>query len=152
MPNTSSSVPFLLSSSMSSIRSRRPSACLSSSQGSGLLQQLGSGMVRQLTLGTSSQHPANGRAFPSSNVRKCPSCVTLNRTSCCCCCCFSFVLCNCFCCTYAFGLSPSFLAPYPSYNLLKCVPFFTIVDLLSRKIPQSGSNICCGWCRPCFLL
>ncbi|XP_039287541.1 SCY1-like protein 2 [Nilaparvata lugens] len=45
MPNTSSSVPFLLSSSMSSIRSRRPSACLSSSQGSaGLLQQLGSGM------------------------------------------------------------------------------------------------------------
>ncbi|XP_033608206.1 SCY1-like protein 2 isoform X4 [Cryptotermes secundus] len=79
MPNTSSSVPFLLSSSMSSIRSRRPSACLSSSQGSGLLQQLGSGMVRQLTLGTSSQHPANGRAFPSSNVRKCPSCVTLNR-------------------------------------------------------------------------
>ncbi|KAF6201763.1 hypothetical protein GE061_004158 [Apolygus lucorum] len=45
MPNTSSSVPFLLSSSMQSIRSRRPSACLSSSQGgSGLLQQLGSGM------------------------------------------------------------------------------------------------------------
>ncbi|XP_069702652.1 SCY1-like protein 2 [Periplaneta americana] len=73
MPNTSSSVPFLLSSSMSSIRSRRPSACLSSSQGSGLLQQLGSGMVRQLTLGSSYQHPANGRAFPSSNVRKCPS-------------------------------------------------------------------------------
>ncbi|KAK7867871.1 hypothetical protein R5R35_008620 [Gryllus longicercus] len=74
MPNTSSSVPFLLSSSMSSIRSRRPSACLSSSQGSGLLQQLGSGMVRQLTLGPSSyQHPSNGRAFPSSNVRKCPS-------------------------------------------------------------------------------
>ncbi|XP_046997938.1 protein kinase domain-containing protein ppk32 [Schistocerca americana] len=46
MPNTSSSVPFLLSSSMSSIRSRRPSACLSSSQGSGLLQQLGSGMYQ----------------------------------------------------------------------------------------------------------
>ncbi|BES98273.1 protein kinase activity [Nesidiocoris tenuis] len=44
MPNTSSSVPFLLSSSMQSIRSRRPSACLSSSGGSGLLQQLGSGM------------------------------------------------------------------------------------------------------------
>ncbi|XP_063239604.1 SCY1-like protein 2 [Bacillus rossius redtenbacheri] len=46
MPNTSSSVPFLLSSSMSSIRSRRPSACLSGSQGSGLLQQLGSGMYQ----------------------------------------------------------------------------------------------------------
>ncbi|XP_044733350.1 SCY1-like protein 2 [Chrysoperla carnea] len=44
MPNTSSSVPFLLSSSMQSIRSRRPSAVLSGSQGSGLLQQLGSGM------------------------------------------------------------------------------------------------------------
>lgn len=69
MPNTSSSVPFLLSSSMNSIRSRRPSACLSSSQGSGLLQQLGSGMVRQLT----TQHTANGRSFPSSNVRQCPS-------------------------------------------------------------------------------
>ncbi|KAL1130484.1 hypothetical protein AAG570_011732 [Ranatra chinensis] len=74
MPNTSSSVPFLLSSSMNSIRgSRRPSACLSSSQGSGLLQQLGSGMVRQLT----SQHTANGRAFPGSNVRQCPSSLTL---------------------------------------------------------------------------
>uniref|UniRef100_A0A1B0GJT4 Uncharacterized protein n=1 Tax=Lutzomyia longipalpis TaxID=7200 RepID=A0A1B0GJT4_LUTLO len=47
MPNTSSSVPFLLSSSMQSIRSRRPSTCLSSGplgSGSGLLQQLGSGM------------------------------------------------------------------------------------------------------------
>lgn len=65
MPNTSSSVPFLLSSSMQSIRSRRPSACLSSSQGSGLLQQLGTGMVRQ--------QPANGRAFPGTNVRQCPS-------------------------------------------------------------------------------
>ncbi|XP_054274945.1 SCY1-like protein 2 isoform X2 [Macrosteles quadrilineatus] len=62
MPNTSSSVPFLLSSSMQSIRSRRPSACLSSSQGSGLLQQLGSGMVRQL-----SGSQVNGRAFPGTN-------------------------------------------------------------------------------------
>ncbi|CAH1396151.1 unnamed protein product [Nezara viridula] len=62
MPNTSSSVPFLLSSSMNSIRSRRPSACLSGSQGSGLLQQLGSGMVRQL-----SSQQVNGRAFPSCN-------------------------------------------------------------------------------------
>uniref|UniRef100_A0A182PXP6 Uncharacterized protein n=1 Tax=Anopheles epiroticus TaxID=199890 RepID=A0A182PXP6_9DIPT len=52
MPNTSSSVPFLLSSSMQSIRSRRTSTVLSSGplgSGSGLLQQLGSGMVRQLT-------------------------------------------------------------------------------------------------------
>ncbi|XP_049813575.1 SCY1-like protein 2 [Schistocerca nitens] len=74
MPNTSSSVPFLLSSSMSSIRSRRPSACLSSSQGSGLLQQLGSGMVRQITLGPSYHHPVNGRALPTTaSVRKCPS-------------------------------------------------------------------------------
>ncbi|KAJ8737244.1 hypothetical protein PYW07_000515 [Mythimna separata] len=44
MPNTSSSVPFLLTSSMQSIRSRRPSAC--SSQGSGLLQQISSGMYQ----------------------------------------------------------------------------------------------------------
>ncbi|XP_066900810.1 SCY1-like protein 2, partial [Halyomorpha halys] len=64
MPNTSSSVPFLLSSSMNSIRSRRPSACLSGSQGSGLLQQLGSGMVRQL-----SSQQVNGRAFPSCNYQ-----------------------------------------------------------------------------------
>ncbi|XP_058808190.1 SCY1-like protein 2 isoform X2 [Phymastichus coffea] len=50
MPITSSSVPYLLSSSMSSIRgSRRPSvSSTSSQQGSGLLQQFGSGMVRQL--------------------------------------------------------------------------------------------------------
>lgn len=49
MPNTSSSVPFLLSSSMQSIRSRRTSTCLSSGplgSGSGLLQSIGSGMVR----------------------------------------------------------------------------------------------------------
>ncbi|KAJ6640725.1 SCY1-like protein 2 [Pseudolycoriella hygida] len=48
MPNTSSSVPFLLSSSMQSIRSRRQSTILSSGplgSGSGLLQQLGSGMI-----------------------------------------------------------------------------------------------------------
>ncbi|KAL5291270.1 hypothetical protein ACFFRR_010588 [Megaselia abdita] len=48
MPNTSSSVPFLLTSSMQSIRSRRTSACMSSGpfgSGSGsILQQLGSGM------------------------------------------------------------------------------------------------------------
>lgn len=70
MPNTSSSVPFLLSSSMQSIRSRRPSAVFGGSQGSGLLQQLGSGMVRI----TSSHQPAtNGRTFSSSTVRKCPS-------------------------------------------------------------------------------
>ncbi|XP_058463904.1 SCY1-like protein 2 isoform X2 [Malaya genurostris] len=49
MPNTSSSVPFLLSSSMQSIRSRRTSTVLSSGplgSGSGLLQQLGSGMEK----------------------------------------------------------------------------------------------------------
>uniref|UniRef100_A0A1B0B8V2 Uncharacterized protein n=1 Tax=Glossina palpalis gambiensis TaxID=67801 RepID=A0A1B0B8V2_9MUSC len=47
MPNTSSSVPFLLSSSMQSIRSRRPSTVLSTGplgSGTGLWQQLGSGM------------------------------------------------------------------------------------------------------------
>uniref|UniRef100_A0A6P7FXR5 SCY1-like protein 2 n=1 Tax=Diabrotica virgifera virgifera TaxID=50390 RepID=A0A6P7FXR5_DIAVI len=71
MPNTSSSVPFLLSSSMQSIRSRRPSAVLGGSQGSqGLLQQLGSGMVR---LTSSSQQPINSRTMSSSSVRKCPS-------------------------------------------------------------------------------
>uniref|UniRef100_A0A1A9URR8 Uncharacterized protein n=1 Tax=Glossina austeni TaxID=7395 RepID=A0A1A9URR8_GLOAU len=48
MPNTSSSVPFLLSSSMQSIRSRRPSTVLSTGplgSGTGLWQQLGSGML-----------------------------------------------------------------------------------------------------------
>ncbi|KAK0090246.1 hypothetical protein PV325_001941 [Microctonus aethiopoides] len=46
MPTTSSSVPYLLSSSMTSIRnSRRPSvSSTSSQQGSGLLQQFGTGM------------------------------------------------------------------------------------------------------------
>lgn len=83
MPNTSSSVPFLLSSSMQSIRSRRPSACLSSGplgSGSGLLQQLGSGMVRQLTFGSGTatpvHHAYNGNAAPGARfnyVRKCPS-------------------------------------------------------------------------------
>ncbi|KAL1518045.1 hypothetical protein ABEB36_001731 [Hypothenemus hampei] len=51
MPNTSSSVPFLLSSSMQSIRSRRPSGAFmgggsQSGSTSGLLQQLGSGMYQ----------------------------------------------------------------------------------------------------------
>ncbi|XP_020816683.1 SCY1-like protein 2 isoform X2 [Drosophila serrata] len=83
MPNTSSSVPFLLSSSMQSIRSRRQSTVLSSGplgSGSGLLQQLGSGMVRQLTSvsGTVSPVPllrVNGtrNSNSNSNVRKCPS-------------------------------------------------------------------------------
>lgn len=101
MPNTSSSVPFLLSSSMQSIRSRRTSTCLSSGplgSGSGLLQQLGSGMVRQLTStsGVSSpvHHHYNGNTLGNSSnntsvnnlnysgsspsnrgnyVRKCPS-------------------------------------------------------------------------------
>lgn len=99
MPNTSSSVPFLLSSSMQSIRSRRTSTVMSSGplgSGSGLLQQLGSGMVRQLTSvsGTASpvQHQYNGNLIATSSnntsinnlsssglsanrnyVRKCPS-------------------------------------------------------------------------------
>lgn len=84
MPNTSSSVPFLLSSSMQSIRSRRPSTVLSSGplgSGSGLLQQLGSGMVRQLTAtstsGTASpvHHAYNGHSASGrfNYVRKCPS-------------------------------------------------------------------------------
>ncbi|XP_034174802.1 SCY1-like protein bma isoform X1 [Osmia lignaria lignaria] len=49
MPITSSSVPYLVSSSMNSIRgSRRPSvSSTSSQQGAGLLQQVGSSMVRQ---------------------------------------------------------------------------------------------------------
>ncbi|XP_061943452.1 SCY1-like protein 2 isoform X1 [Apis cerana] len=47
MPITSSSVPYLVSSSMNSIRgSRRPSVSSTSSQ-QGLLQQVGSSMVRQ---------------------------------------------------------------------------------------------------------
>lgn len=89
MPNTSSSVPFLFSSSMQSIRSRRPSCVMGGpfNSGSGLLQQLGSGMVR-LTSGYGS---GSGAASPiqqgtfignqsnrsSTNnvnrVRKCPS-------------------------------------------------------------------------------
>nr|XP_012140238.1 PREDICTED: SCY1-like protein 2 isoform X2 [Megachile rotundata] len=49
MPITSSSVPYLFSSSMNSLRgSRRPSvSSTSSQQGTGLLQQVGSSMVRQ---------------------------------------------------------------------------------------------------------
>lgn len=77
MPNTSSSVPHLLSSSMHSIlRSRRPSTCLSGSGSqtggaSGLWNQFGSGMVRQIV---NTQHSTvNGRAFPGTNVRQCPS-------------------------------------------------------------------------------
>ncbi|CAD7003640.1 unnamed protein product [Ceratitis capitata] len=79
MPNTSSSVPFLLSSSMQSIRSRRTSTVLSSGplgSGSGLLQQLGTGMVRQITTSVSGnaspvQHlMVNGQR---TYVRKCPS-------------------------------------------------------------------------------
>lgn len=78
MPNTSStSVPFLLSSSMQSIRSRRTSTVLSSGplgSGSGLLGQLGSGMVRN-----NQNHPVSGNASPNhlngnrNYVRKCPS-------------------------------------------------------------------------------
>ena len=154
MPNTSSSVPFLLSSSMSSIRSRRPSACLSSSQGSGLLQQLGSGMVRQLTLGSSYQHPANGRAFPSSNVRKCPSSVTLDRSL--------------PAAAAAAAASDSYfvnihVAYYtggvPSYHRVLVLPSLIRVNALfldhgrftfQETILHSGSNISCGHCLPCL--
>lgn len=93
MPNTSSSVPFLLSGSMQSIRSRRTSTCLSSGplgSGSGLLQQLGSGMVRQFQTANSNQtvHQTayNGHIFVTTSnndiinctgdqppPRKCPS-------------------------------------------------------------------------------
>lgn len=74
MPNTSSSVPFLLSSSMQSIRSRRTSTCLSASgplgSGSGLLQTLGSGMVR-LTSASGVSSPVhqhyNGNTMNSSS-------------------------------------------------------------------------------------
>ncbi|XP_052752631.1 SCY1-like protein 2 isoform X2 [Galleria mellonella] len=93
MPNTSSSVPFLLSSSMQSIRSRRPSACLSNSQGSGLLQQLSSGMVRHLPIGSAGNVQVHAPHWPfqggggssysamqNSSVRKCPSLnITLTR-------------------------------------------------------------------------
>lgn len=82
MPNTSSSVPFLLSSSMQSIRSRRPSTVLTSGplgSGSGLLQQLGTGVVRQLTSASTGVSPVqhfqhNGQSSGRFNyVRKCPS-------------------------------------------------------------------------------
>ena len=151
MPNTSSSVPFLLSSSMSSIRSRRPSACLSSSQGSGLLQQLGSGMVRQLTLGSSYQQPANGRAFPSSNVRKWPSSVTLDRSvpaaaashSC-------FV--SIHVAYYTGGVASVVSQFYPlsiSVNALFLDHGrFTFQEI----ILHSGSNISCGHCLPCLFV
>ncbi|KAJ0183886.1 hypothetical protein K1T71_000309 [Dendrolimus kikuchii] len=97
MPNTSSSVPFLLTSSMQSIRSRRPSACMSGSQGSGILQQLSSGMVRHLpkrshsNVPTHAPHhwnPLQGATSAGYNalqqtamaVRKCPSLnITLTR-------------------------------------------------------------------------
>ena len=156
MPNTSSSVPFLLSSSMSSIRSRRPSACLSSSQGSGLLQQLGSGMVRQLTLGSSYQHPANGRAFPSSNVRKCPSSVTLDRSlpaaaaaaaashSC-------FV-------SIHVAYSTGGVASYSRVPVLSSLIGVNALFLdhgrftFQEIILHSGSNISCGHCLPCLFV
>ncbi|XP_059055324.1 SCY1-like protein 2 [Achroia grisella] len=93
MPNTSSSVPFLLTSSMQSIRSRRPSTCLSNSQGSGLLQQLSSGMVRHLPIGSAGNVQVHAPHWPfqgasaatynamnNAAVRKCPSLnITLTR-------------------------------------------------------------------------
>lgn len=80
MPNTSNtgSVPFLLSSSMQSIRSRRTSTVLSSGplgSGSGLLSQLGNATVRKKSLdplnsGASPSHQLNGNR---NYIRKCPS-------------------------------------------------------------------------------
>lgn len=83
MPNTSStSVPFLLSSSMQSIRSRRTSTVLSSGplgSGSGLLSELRSGMVRMAfnpPVTSSSASPLHQQYNNNGNknyVRKCPS-------------------------------------------------------------------------------
>ncbi|KAG5678284.1 hypothetical protein PVAND_007972 [Polypedilum vanderplanki] len=78
MPNTSStSVPFLLSSSMQSIRSRRTSTVLSSGplgSGSGLLSQLGSGMVRiPFNSASGSASPVHQYNGTRNFVRKCPS-------------------------------------------------------------------------------
>ncbi|XP_050090094.1 SCY1-like protein 2 isoform X6 [Anopheles aquasalis] len=69
MPNTSSSVPFLLSSSMQSIRSRRTSTVLSSGplgSGSGLLQQLGSGMRQLYALMTKDRFAASNSTSPQA--------------------------------------------------------------------------------------
>lgn len=79
MPNTSTgSVPFLLSSSMQSIRSRRTSTVLSTGGGSGLLSQLGSGMVRNLPYNPSMSVSGNASPIQQMNgnrthIRKCPS-------------------------------------------------------------------------------
>ncbi|XP_013179550.1 PREDICTED: SCY1-like protein 2 isoform X2 [Papilio xuthus] len=100
MPNTSSSVPFLLTSSMQSIRSRRPSCASGSASaqgGSGLLQQISSGMVRHLPIGSHHSMQAHMHAplgaiqsataagynalhQTAMAVRKCPSLnITLTR-------------------------------------------------------------------------
>ncbi|XP_058123109.1 SCY1-like protein 2 [Anopheles ziemanni] len=74
MPNTSSSVPFLLSSSMQSIRSRRTSTVLSSGplgSGSGLLQQLGSGMRQLYALMTKDRFTPSGTS-PSTQQQPAP--------------------------------------------------------------------------------
>ncbi|KPJ09257.1 SCY1-like protein 2 [Papilio machaon] len=100
MPNTSSSVPFLLTSSMQSIRSRRPSCASGSASaqgGSGLLQQISSGMVRHFPIGSHHSMQAHVHAplgaiqnataagynalhQTAMAVRKCPSLnITLTR-------------------------------------------------------------------------
>ncbi|XP_072930488.1 SCY1-like protein 2 [Epargyreus clarus] len=91
MPNTSSSVPYLLTTSMQSIKSRRASAGVSGSQESqGILQQISSGVVRHLpTTPTRMSRSSNSqwstiqgataagynalRQTASTAVRKCPS-------------------------------------------------------------------------------
>ncbi|XP_035919107.1 SCY1-like protein 2 [Anopheles stephensi] len=89
MPNTSSSVPFLLSSSMQSIRSRRTSTVLSSGplgSGSGLLQQLGSGMRQLYALMTKdrftiSSNSSTQQAPPKPHAPLSASATALNTAS-----------------------------------------------------------------------
>ncbi|XP_053676283.1 SCY1-like protein 2 [Anopheles nili] len=89
MPNTSSSVPFLLSSSMQSIRSRRTSTVLSSGplgSGSGLLQQLGSGMRQLYALMTKdrftiSSNSSTQPAAPKPHAHLSASATSLSSTS-----------------------------------------------------------------------
>lgn len=129
MPNTSSSVPFLLSSSMQSIRSRRPSAALGGSQGgsSGLLQQLGSGMVR---VPSTPPHHRGGRAAaglpaPTGPVRKCPS---LNIT-------------------FSWAAAP--LVGIVALNLVDAVALCRPLAVAGNHLFVSVSTLCVSFARPC---
>ncbi|XP_058065791.1 SCY1-like protein 2 [Anopheles bellator] len=84
MPNTSSSVPFLLSSSMQSIRSRRTSTVLSSGplgSGSGLLQQLGSGMRQLYALMTKDRFTVSSNTSPQAPTAKPQGALSASATS-----------------------------------------------------------------------